>query len=91
MNFVFTKGATVYGPSQVEAAVNQDPKVSEQLTLWEQGGRTAIMGNLLVVPIANALLYVQPLYLQSTGGREGAADEAGDRLLPGEHVGRRDA
>ena len=67
VNFVFSKSTNVYGPSQVEAAVNQDPKVSAQLTLWNQSGSTAIMGNLLVVPIANALLYVQPLYLQSTG------------------------
>jgi hypothetical protein len=65
LTILFGKGSNVYGPSQVEAAINQDPKVSEQLTLWGQRGSTAIMGNLLVVPVADALLYVQPLYLQA--------------------------
>jgi uncharacterized membrane protein (UPF0182 family) len=65
VNYEFTKSTTIYGPSQVEAAVNQDPKISSQLTLWGQVGSTAIMGNLLVVPIEDSLLYVQPLYLQA--------------------------
>lgn len=66
VNFQFSKSTTVYGPSQVEAAVNQDPTVSSQRTLWGQQGSQVILGNLLVVPIEDALLYVQPLYLQST-------------------------
>jgi uncharacterized protein len=56
----------VYGPSQVEAQINQDPDISSQRTLWGQEGSQVIMGNLLVVPIEDSLLYVQPLYLQST-------------------------
>jgi uncharacterized membrane protein (UPF0182 family) len=46
--------------------VNQDPEISAQRTLWGQQGSEVIMGNLLVVPIEDSLLYVQPLYLQST-------------------------
>jgi uncharacterized membrane protein (UPF0182 family) len=65
VNILFSKGENIYGPSQVEAAINQDPKVSAQLTLWNQRGSTAIMGNLLVEPIFDSLLYIQPLYLQS--------------------------
>ena len=65
VSITFSKSSNIYGPSQVEAAINQDPKVSAQLTLWNQSGSTAIMGNLLVVPIEKALLYVQPLYLQA--------------------------
>jgi len=65
VSIVFSKGSVVYGPSQVEAAINQDPKVSAQLTLWDRSGSKALSGNLLVVPIADALLYVQPLYLQA--------------------------
>jgi uncharacterized membrane protein (UPF0182 family) len=65
VSIVFSKSSNIYGPSQVEAAINQDPKVSSQLTLWNQSGSTAIMGNLLVVPVSKALLYVQPLYLQA--------------------------
>ena len=65
LNFIFSKSTTVFGPSQVEAAVNQDPEISSQRTLWGQQGSEVIMGNLLVVPIEDSLLYVQPLYLQS--------------------------
>ena len=65
LNFIFSKSTTVFGPSQVEAAINQDPEISAQRTLWGQQGSQVIMGNLLVVPIEDSLLYVQPLYLQS--------------------------
>ena len=65
VSFSFPNNATVYGPAQVEAAVNQDPVVSAQLTLWGQEGSRVIIGNLLVMPIEDSLLYVQPLYLQS--------------------------
>ncbi len=65
LNYIFSKSTTVFGPSQVEAAVNQDPEISSQRTLWGQQGSEVIMGNLLVVPIEDSLLYVQPLYLQS--------------------------
>jgi uncharacterized membrane protein (UPF0182 family) len=66
VSFAFPSSATVYGPTQVEAAVNQDPTVSQQLTLWSQQGSHVIMGNLLVMPIADSLLYVEPLYLESS-------------------------
>jgi uncharacterized membrane protein (UPF0182 family) len=65
VSFAFPSSATVYGPTQVEAAVNQDPTVSQQLTLWNQQGSHVIMGNLLVMPIEDSLLYVEPLYLES--------------------------
>ena len=50
VSFAFPSNATVYGPTQVEAAVNQDPTVSQQLTLWNQQGSHVIIGNLLVMP-----------------------------------------
>ena len=65
VSFAFPSNATVYGPTQVEAAVNQDPAVSQQLTLWNQQGSHVIIGNLLVMPIEDSLLYVEPLYLES--------------------------
>lgn len=65
LNFVFSKSTTVFGPSQVESAINQDPEISSQRTLWGQQGSRVILGNLLVTPIEDSLLYVQPLYLQS--------------------------
>ncbi len=65
VNFQFPANLSVYGPAQVEAAVNQDPAISAQRTLWGQSGSRVIFGNLIVVPIEDSLLYVQPLYLES--------------------------
>jgi uncharacterized protein len=65
VSFQFPSSLTVYGPAQVEAAVNQDPTISSQRTLWGQQGSTVIFGNLLTIPVENQLLYVQPLYLES--------------------------
>jgi uncharacterized membrane protein (UPF0182 family) len=66
VSFEFPSSLTVYGPAQVEAAVNQNPVISAQRTLWGQQGSNVIFGNLLTVPIGNSLLYVQPLYLESS-------------------------
>jgi uncharacterized membrane protein (UPF0182 family) len=66
VSFEFPSSLSVYGPAQVEAAINQDPAISSERTLWGQQGSTVIFGNLLTVPIGNSLLYVQPLYLQSS-------------------------
>jgi uncharacterized membrane protein (UPF0182 family) len=63
--YQFSEGATVFGPAQVEAAINQDPTISAQRSLWDQQGSRVILGNLIVVPIEDSLLYVQPLYLVS--------------------------
>jgi uncharacterized membrane protein (UPF0182 family) len=65
LNYLFSKSTTVFGPNQVESIINQDPEISAQRTLWGQQGSEVILGNLLVVPIEDSLLYVQPLYLQS--------------------------
>jgi hypothetical protein len=65
VTFRFPSGQNVYGPAQVEAAINQDPTISAQRTLWGQQGSTVIFGNLLTVPIGQSMLYVQPLYIQS--------------------------
>jgi uncharacterized membrane protein (UPF0182 family) len=66
VSFEFPSSLNVYGPAQVEAAINQDPTISSQRTLWGQQGSNVIFGNLLTVPIGNSLLYVQPLYLESS-------------------------
>jgi len=63
--FKFSKEALIYGPAQVEARINQDPYISQQLTLWNQRGSSVLQGNLIVIPIDETLLYVQPLYLQA--------------------------
>ncbi len=64
----FPKDRIVYGPMQIEARISQDPTISGQLALWNRQGSQVIRGNLLVVPVADALLYVEPLYLQAGAG-----------------------
>jgi uncharacterized membrane protein (UPF0182 family) len=65
----FGPDSLYFGPQQVEARINQDTTISAQLALWNQQGSSVIRGNLLVIPIAGALLYVEPLYLQAATGR----------------------
>lgn len=62
--YLFPKDTTVYGPMQVEARMNQDSQISQQLTLWDQRGSKVIRGNLLVLPINNSILYVRPIFIQ---------------------------
>jgi len=52
-------------PMQIEARIDQDTLISQQLSLWDQKGSQVIRGNLLVIPVKDALLYVEPLYLQA--------------------------
>jgi len=61
----FPKDTNVFGPLQVEARIDQDDAISQQITLWDKGGSRVLRGNLLVIPIESSLLYVQPLYLES--------------------------
>jgi uncharacterized membrane protein (UPF0182 family) len=55
----------VDGPSQVEARIENDQDISQQFTLWEGAGSQIIRGQLLVIPVADTIVYVEPLYLQS--------------------------
>jgi uncharacterized membrane protein (UPF0182 family) len=59
----------VFGPQQIENRINQNTEISRQVSLWDQRGSRVIRGDLLVIPIDESLLYVQPLYLQAEGGR----------------------
>ena len=67
--YKFSKDALVFGPIQVEARLDQDPYISQQLTLWNQRGSSVIRGNLIVIPVDGTLLYIEPLYLQAESGR----------------------
>ncbi len=62
----FPADSTVFGPTQIEARIDQDPIISQQVSLWNQSGSKVIRGNLIVVPIGQSLMYLQPVYLQST-------------------------
>lgn len=63
--YQFPKQRLVYGPEQIEALINQDPVISQQISLWNRQGSRAVQGNLLVIPIEQSLLYVEPVYLEA--------------------------
>jgi len=67
--YKFPKQELIFGPMQVSARIDQDPVISQELTLWNQQGSRVSRGNLIVIPIEKSLLYVQPLYLQATEGQ----------------------
>src|SRR5215210_4823550 len=64
-----SRQSLAFGPQQIVNRINQNTEVSQQLTLWDQRGSQVIRGDLLVIPIKEALLYVQPIYLRAQGGR----------------------
>ena len=61
-----SKQQLISGPMQVEANINQDQTISKDLTLWNQQGSTVLRGQMLVLPIANTFLYVEPIYIQAS-------------------------
>jgi hypothetical protein len=65
--YTFPKDRLLFGPNQVEARINQNDEISPQLTLWNQHGSRVVRGNLLVIPVGDSILYVEPLYLKSEG------------------------
>ena len=65
----FSKQELVYGPRQIEARIDQDPLISQQLSLWNQRGSQVIRGNTMVIPVEGGLIYVEPIFLQAESGR----------------------
>jgi hypothetical protein len=63
--YSFPRDRLIFGPKQIDARINQDSDISQQLTLWSQRGSQVIRGSMLIIPIERSLLYVQPLYLAS--------------------------
>lgn len=66
--YMFPKEKLVYGPMQIEVRIDQNPEISQSFALWGQGGTRVIRGNLLVIPVEDSLLYVEPIYLRSVKG-----------------------
>ena len=64
--FRFPQDTAVRGPNQIEAQIDADPIISAQITLWNQSGSKVVRGNLIVVPVQDSVVYLQPIYLQST-------------------------
>lgn len=66
MAFRFPSDTTTLGPEQIQARINQDSRISAQFTLWSQAGSDVVRGDLLVLPMGDSILYVEPIYLRST-------------------------
>jgi uncharacterized membrane protein (UPF0182 family) len=62
----FPKGELVYGPAQIDALINQDPDIAEQFTLWDQAGSQVVRGKMIILPVDNSVLFIQPVYLKAT-------------------------
>ncbi|MGQ9788849.1 MAG: UPF0182 family protein [Candidatus Hadarchaeaceae archaeon] len=61
----FPKGELERGPMQVEAIIDQEAQISAQFTLWEGAGSKVLWGNLLVLPVAGDIIYIEPVYLSA--------------------------
>ena len=89
--YEFPKEKLVYGPFQIEARINQNTDISQQLSLWNQLGSRVIRGNILVIPIENSILYVSPLYLRAEQGQlpelKRVIAAYGDRVVMKETLG----
>ncbi len=66
--YQFPKQELVYGPMQIEQRIDQDTTISPQLTLLGQQGSTVMRGNMMTIPIEDAIIYVEPIYIQASGG-----------------------
>ncbi|MBI3456022.1 MAG: UPF0182 family protein [Candidatus Rokubacteria bacterium] len=66
--FLFPKQRLVYGPRQIAARIDQDPVISQQLSLWNQRGSAVVRGSLLAIPIEESLIYIEPMYLAAEKG-----------------------
>jgi uncharacterized membrane protein (UPF0182 family) len=65
----FPRQSLVFGPQQIVNRMNQDTEIARQISLWDQRGSEVIRGALMVIPIEESLIYVQPLYLRAEGGK----------------------
>jgi uncharacterized protein len=64
-----SKQALIFGPMQIEARINQDQNISKDLTLWNQQGSRVLRGQMLVLPVEDTFLYVEPIYIQAGEAR----------------------
>jgi uncharacterized membrane protein (UPF0182 family) len=64
--FDYPSNSNVFGPQQIEALISQNGDISKQISLWNTNGSKVIMGNLLVIPLQDSILYIEPVYLQAS-------------------------
>lgn len=62
----FPKGELSHGPAQIDALINQDPDIAQQFSLWDQAGSSVVRGKMIIFPVENSILFIQPVYLKST-------------------------
>ncbi|MGH7907912.1 MAG: UPF0182 family protein, partial [Candidatus Binataceae bacterium] len=90
--FAFSKERLFYGPYQIQARINQNPDISRQYALWNQMGSKVILGNLIVIPIQESLLYVEPLYIRAANGQlpelQRVIAAYSDRVVMGDTLGQ---
>jgi len=90
IEYAFPKEKLIFGPAQIEARIDQETTISQQLSLWNQTGSRVIRGNLLVIPIDDTLLYVEPLYLRAEKRElpelKRVIASAGDRVVMSQSV-----
>ena len=65
--FVMPRDRQVDGPAIVNARINQEPEVSQLITLLSRAGSEVLLGNLVIIPVEQSLIYIRPLYVQATG------------------------
>jgi uncharacterized membrane protein (UPF0182 family) len=64
-----SKQALMFGPLQIAAQINQDQNISKDLSLWNQQGSEVLRGHMLVLPVENTFIYIEPIYLQASSAR----------------------
>jgi uncharacterized membrane protein (UPF0182 family) len=69
IEYQFPKDKLIFGPLQIESRIDQNSEISQLFTLWSQSGSQIIRGNLLVIPVKDSLIYVEPVYLVSANSQ----------------------
>jgi len=64
----FPKGELVFGPSQIDAFIDQNTKIAQQFTLWNQLGSQVVRGRMILIPVTGGIVYIQPVYLKAAMG-----------------------
>ncbi len=64
--YLFPKGRQIYGPSQIAALIDQDTTIAQEITLWDQAGSEIMRGKMIIFPVGQDVVYIQPLYLESS-------------------------
>ncbi len=65
--YMFPRGRQVFGPSQINALIDQDTTIAEHITLWDQLGSEVDRGKMIIFPLGEHILYIQPFYMKATG------------------------